>query len=160
MLCYIEIEGGWVMTDYSYIGKRIKVLRNSSNLSQKDLAARIGKAESSIQKYEAGKVQIPVDVLEKIAIVLNTDVFKLMAMNYDDQKETAVEEMKNDVENMLYMVGYEATEIETGEYEIIGKSGSVTVSRNEIDALYISFLDYISYAADKFYKEKREEKFN
>jgi transcriptional regulator with XRE-family HTH domain len=148
------------MSDYGYIGKHIRNLRKSNKITQKELASQIGKAESSIQKYEAGKVHIPMDVLEEIAKVLNVDVFVLIAKNFKVLKEDAENEIKKDAQNMLYMVGYETTELESGDYEIIGKYGSITASRKEFDELYIGFLDYISYAANKFYNQKREEKSN
>lgn len=38
------------------LGKRIKQIRLSKNLTQADLAARIGKDQQSIQRLEAGRV--------------------------------------------------------------------------------------------------------
>ena len=47
-------------------------------LTQKQLGQLIGKTESSIQKYESGKTEIPRSVLEKIASVLGVHVLDLL----------------------------------------------------------------------------------
>lgn len=146
------------MSDYSYIGKHIRKLRRSNNVTQKDLAIKIGKTESSIQKYEAGKVQIPIDVIEKIALELGVNKFTLMAMDFNDLKEQAEDEIKKDIENMLGTVGYQPYELESGDYELSKGDTHIIVSKKELDALYVDFLDYITYATDKFYKDKIKEK--
>lgn len=68
------------------IGQNIKKARKKRNLTQKELADRIGKTESSIRKYEKGLVQIPIDVLEQIALVLEVSPFDLMGSAYWDEK--------------------------------------------------------------------------
>ena len=54
-------------------GFLIYELRNRKGLTQKELAEKIGRTESSIRKYEAGIVAIPIDVLKEIAKVLDID---------------------------------------------------------------------------------------
>ena len=49
------------------IYKSVKIMRKKANLTQKELARKIGKSESTIQKYEAGKVEIPLSVLETMS---------------------------------------------------------------------------------------------
>ena len=55
----------------SIIGYNIKKHRKRQRLTQEQLGKRIGKTTSSIQKYEAGKTEIPRSVLEDIASALN-----------------------------------------------------------------------------------------
>jgi len=69
--------------NYEWIGNVIKILRKESKLTQKQLGERIGKTESSIQKYEKGLVEIPNSVIEKIAEVLE--------VNFDDVVDTTQE---------------------------------------------------------------------
>lgn len=47
------------MIDYKKIGLKIKENRKKLKLTQKELGEKIGKTESSIQKYEKGLTQIP-----------------------------------------------------------------------------------------------------
>lgn len=56
------------------IGRRIKKYRQLKGLTQKELSEIIGRAESSVQKYEADKVEIPLGVLSKIAKALDVSV--------------------------------------------------------------------------------------
>ncbi len=64
--------------NFEIIGQRIRERRKILHLTQKQLAEKIGKTESSMQKYEAGKVEIPFSVLENIADVLNVEILELM----------------------------------------------------------------------------------
>lgn len=56
------------------MGERIKQYRQLKGLTQRELAEKIGRAESSVQKYEADKVEIPQSTLFKIADVLEVSV--------------------------------------------------------------------------------------
>lgn len=69
------------MIDYKKIGLKIKENRKKLKLTQKELGEKIGKTESSIQKYEKGLTQIPNDVLEKLADVFQMSVFELLSEN-------------------------------------------------------------------------------
>lgn len=65
------------------IGNTIKKLRKGK-MTQKELATKINKTESSIRKYENGSVQIPLDVLEKIAVALDVTPFEIAGWPYYD----------------------------------------------------------------------------
>lgn len=78
------------------IGKKIKRHRKGK-ITQKELAEKIGKTESSIRKYEKGLVTIPLDVLEQIAVVLGVTVFELM----DGDKDTVVVDDRNTVSERI-----------------------------------------------------------
>lgn len=60
---------------YKYIGSKIKEARETSNILQKDLAFAIGyESATAISLLEAGKRQVSVDDLGKIAEFLNRDI--------------------------------------------------------------------------------------
>lgn len=60
------------MTDPIELGKRIETARDWANLSLSDVAADVGVAISTIQRYEKGKIQrIKLPVVESIASTLN-----------------------------------------------------------------------------------------
>ncbi|MDE7163269.1 MAG: helix-turn-helix domain-containing protein [Clostridia bacterium] len=54
------------------MGKRIKELRTEGELSQKDLAERVGVAQNTIAQYEKGTAKPSLDVLVKLAVTFNT----------------------------------------------------------------------------------------
>lgn len=61
------------MKDYSK-GDAIKIIREWTNLTQKDFAKRIGKSKRTIEQYEANKVNYGVDILKTIAKEFNIDI--------------------------------------------------------------------------------------
>ncbi len=60
------------------VGNNIKQARKKKGLKQKELAEKIGKTISSIGKYELGLTQIPNDVIEQIAKVLDVSPLELL----------------------------------------------------------------------------------
>lgn len=59
------------------IGENIKKYRKEKGLTQKELADKIGKGFSTVQKYELNISQPPIDVLNRIADTLDINVSKL-----------------------------------------------------------------------------------
>lgn len=61
------------------LGKNIKELRTSLNLTLADIAKKTGVSRQTIQKYESGVItNVPSDKIELIAEVLGTDPVHLM----------------------------------------------------------------------------------
>lgn len=91
------------------IGKNIKKYRKAAKLTQKQLAEKTGKTESSIQKYEAGKVDIPLNVIKQIAKVLSTTIEELCGLvSRETDKETGITHTNIIDDNLLYKVYVEA----------------------------------------------------
>ena len=63
------------------IGKRIKKLRLSKKLTQKQLGEKIGRSTESIKKYESGEITPPWSVVERIAEALNVPFNELVPDN-------------------------------------------------------------------------------
>lgn len=61
-----------------FIGNNVKKYRKENGISQQKLAELIGKSKSSIEKYESGKTNIPMDVLKNIAAALGVTVQELI----------------------------------------------------------------------------------
>ena len=62
----------------NFLGENIKKARKEKKMTQKELAEKIHRTESSIRKYEKGIIQIPNDIIEKIAIALNISPLDLV----------------------------------------------------------------------------------
>ena len=62
------------MSIYRQIGEKIRRLRLTKGLSQKDLAKYVGVTYQQIQNYEKGKSKIPVDRLIRIAEALEVSL--------------------------------------------------------------------------------------
>lgn len=68
------MEDNYELNDRIRIGRRIEDLRKQAGLSQRDLAARCGIAQSTIYRIEAGKFAVRLDLLESIASALGKKV--------------------------------------------------------------------------------------
>lgn len=79
------------------IGENIKKYRKEKGLTQKELADKIGKGFSTVQKYELNISQPPIDVLNRIADTLDIDVSKLFyienTLNQSSEDEAQRQEM-------------------------------------------------------------------
>lgn len=68
--------------DMKEIGERIKELRNEHELSQKQLADKIGVAANTVSQYESGKSKISIDVLVNLAVILDTTTDFLLGLEH------------------------------------------------------------------------------
>ncbi len=62
------------------MAKRIKELRSSLNMLQKTLAEKVGVGRNTISMYESGKASPSLDVLFKLAYVLETSADYLLGI--------------------------------------------------------------------------------
>lgn len=82
------------------IGEKIKYFRKMKKMKQQELAEKIGKTESSIRKYEADLVAIPLNVLEQIASALGISVFNLIGFDLSSiSTDCLLAELKRRCEN-------------------------------------------------------------
>ena len=61
------------------IGERIKELRKEQGLTQEALAKMLGIARPTLCHYEKGNLQVPNDLLPKLATTLKCDINYLFA---------------------------------------------------------------------------------
>lgn len=81
------------------IGDRIKSLRNALNISQTELANRVGTTKQNIYKYENGIItNIPSDKVEQIAMILETTPAHLMGW---DEEPASTKESLEGIENII-----------------------------------------------------------
>lgn len=60
------------------LGRRIQDLRKAKNITQRELAEKIGKGVSTVQKYEIDVITPPIDVISRIAEALETEINELL----------------------------------------------------------------------------------
>jgi len=79
------------------IGETIKQYREKKKITQRDLATKISRTESSIRKYENGSIEIPLSVLDEISIALDVPVLDLVSSgiknNFDNSNEKSDEKL-------------------------------------------------------------------
>lgn len=91
--------------DNKEIGFKIKKYRKEKGMTQRELGNAIGRVESSIRKYEKGEVEIPVSVLQQIAVVLGIDLSFLMGLGVAEYLDK-VQNKKNLFINFIDCLGY------------------------------------------------------
>lgn len=69
------------------IGTNIKKYRKEKGLTQRELADKLNIATNSLSRYEIGERRPPIDMIEKIAEILNVTPIQLM---YDEEIENTL----------------------------------------------------------------------
>ncbi len=92
--------------DYKAIGKNIYTYRKAKRLTQKQLGEKIGRAESSIQKYEKGDVEIPNSVLQAIADALDVTYIRLVDWNIQEPTNHLIVGISPTIQNILHSLNY------------------------------------------------------
>lgn len=114
-----------VADDSEEIGERIKELRKSKGVSQKELAQKTGLSIGSIQGYEQGRYNPKLEVIVKIAGALGVD----LKVFYDDLPQKTIElkryeniALVNEFENACFrLVNFPDSEEITEKYENLRK---------------------------------------
>ena len=83
--CYIIIIGGEVniMIAFNQMGDRLKNLRESSGLKQKDIAKYLQVDQSYVSKYEKNERQLSTDLIEKLSKLFGCPVEYLLFAEFD-----------------------------------------------------------------------------
>lgn len=149
------------------LGNKIKKLRKDNNLTQVDLAEKLGLSAITIRKYESNEREPNIDTLLKIAEVFNVNLASFLDnefKNVSPIQQKLIYRFSNTarlIENILEFFGYgfEGYELSDGEYEsyIITKNGEKLLIKNgELD----EFIDHVKDVLEfEIYKlEKRISK--
>lgn len=117
--------------------KRLKRLREDANLSQKDLAERIGKTAQAYNNYEKRGYNPSPELLVKLAIALNTTPNVLL--DFEDKSISDIEYAKEHLDCVLIHNDYVC-------YEMLpsadGKFKSYKIPKDD-------FLEIVKYAREE-----------
>lgn len=87
--------------NYKEIGLRIKQRRKSLNLTQLQLAEKVDLTESSISRYEGGKIStMPTSTVNKICKALNIEPAELLGITSENSFEYDLKEILKEVDNL------------------------------------------------------------
>lgn len=81
------------------LGKRIKEIRQSRNLTQEQLSDKTDIGASSISKIESGIYHPTDENLERIATALNVEPYKLYMFNHQKAKPELVQDINLMLQN-------------------------------------------------------------
>jgi len=140
--------------DMKEVGLRIKKFRKSKGMTQKELANIINKGETSITRYEKGDVQIPANVLERIANALDVSYSDLTGIINVNVKITSTATARVNVngqvttKNELLIQSYLKNKF-PDEYELLNEE--------DFKKIYELVDNYVEFNFNKII-EKRKEK--
>lgn len=147
---YRNVIGGG-FTDNKVIGNNIKEQRKRQRYTQSQLADMIGKTESTIRKYENGSIQVPNNVLQRIAQVLKVSPVDLTGWaSYDEQHKDSIKEISEFgafifyLESISYKVNINPESAETFS-ALLTKNG---ISTTYTDAEFKEFQKTIQESID------------
>jgi DNA segregation ATPase FtsK/SpoIIIE and related proteins len=127
------------------VGNAVMELRKSMELTQKELANRVGKPQSTIARIETGNMAPSFSLISDIAMALN----KKLNISFEDM---------DDKESMwtypLVIFGYESKEVWEGRLQVYKWARNLVEKFNtflEMNNLQVTFLDFtMSYAKFSF----------
>lgn len=74
------------MNDYNF-GNLIYELRMRANLTQEELAYKLGVTNKAVSKWENGKAKPTTDMLKKLAVLFNVPIEKLLQIKENEEKK-------------------------------------------------------------------------
>lgn len=97
------------MEDRIFLAKKIQNLRKEKNLTQRELADKLGVSEQAVSKWETGHSYPDITLLCPLARALGTNVDSLLQFE-ETISDTDVANMMNDILELARQEGYEAAE--------------------------------------------------
>lgn len=70
--------------NFNEIGKNLKEIRKSKKITQIELGDLLGKSLSTIQKYESGEIEVPLNVINSICKIFNTEINSIVSLGLND----------------------------------------------------------------------------
>lgn len=96
----IKMKGG-ARVNYTEIGKKLKARRKALNLTQSALAEKVGLTESSISRYEAGRIStMPTSTVKRICEVLHIEPSELLGLTPETSFEYDLKEILKMADDM------------------------------------------------------------
>lgn len=88
-----------VMQETELLGKRIRELRRASELTQEQLAERVGMSPKYLSNVERGRENVGLDKLFRIARALEVDTFELF--NFQQRGELDLTAIREEIKRVV-----------------------------------------------------------
>ena len=139
------------MAKNKILAENIRKYRKEKHITQKQLASLIGKTESSVQKYEAGKVDVPNNVLECIAQNLDCTLIQLYGMD-SEYFMTRLRETNTDP-LLVYLdsLGYKIILEDNGKISIMVNGEKKPLMKYQHDLLKKQIESYCRFITDSVF---------
>lgn len=81
------------------LGKRIRVLRKQRNLSQEQLAEKVGMSSKYLGEIERGQVNFTVDIAERISEALDIELTELFDFQHELDRKSLLKKVNSLIHN-------------------------------------------------------------
>jgi len=82
------------------LGRRIFELRKRLNISQEELAEKLGISQKSLSKIETGRNFLTSETLEKLLAALDVKITELFDYEHTDEKASLIEQIYNYIDSI------------------------------------------------------------
>lgn len=138
--------------DYKKIGKNIYMYRKAKRLTQKQLADLIDRAESTIQKYEKGDIEIPNSVLQSLATALDVTYNNLVDWNIQESTNEIIAGINPVTQQLLKNLGYTLIWRSSNEFSLIDNDENVVyITAQEIKELEKDTASYVKFKVHELF---------
>ena len=140
--------------NYKEIGQNIYTYRKAKRLTQKQLGEKIDRAESSIQKYEKGEIEIPNSVLQTIATALDITYNQLVNWDIQENSNEFIAGIEPTLQQILKSFGYRIVWEPSSELlSIIDNSNNaIYVTKQNLKDLEKETFSFIKYKIHELFE--------
>jgi len=140
--------------NYKEIGQNIYTYRKAKRLTQKQLGEKIDRAESSIQKYEKGEIEIPNSVLQTIATALDITYNQLVNWDIQENSNEFIAGIEPTLQQILKSLGYRIVWEPSSELlSIIDNSNNaIYVTKQNLKDLEKETFSFIKYKIHELFE--------
>lgn len=131
------------------VASNIQQARKAAKLTQAQLAEKIGKGFSTVQKYELGLAKPPIDVMQKIAEALDVPLTKLVASEDAPSELTWPGNLDHKLRQVGCSIGGDDDE---AMLWINFPDGTLEVTDDDLRELHESSNDYMRFKLDELRK--------
>lgn len=103
---------------YEEFGEKIKTLRNERNMTQEELAKKIGISRTNIGQYETGVRKVPLNIILQFSEFFGVSVNELLDIDFKEDNETKQPITKYEVATEIGFTKEEISILESGTRQI------------------------------------------
>ena len=122
------------------LGRRLRLLREKNDMSQKDLAEKLGISTMAVSNYELGKREPDIDTILRIARIFDVSVAYLLGEVDDPKKHLGELKLDSETEEKLRYVPVFSTSISAGNGifpDSFYPSEYLPTTRRDVDYVFI-----------------------
>lgn len=141
------------LNEYIQVGNRIKEIRKSKGLSQRDVATKLHMAFSTYSNYENNNREPNFETLKRIADVLDVSVAQLINDETVADEETSLFQMMTDyLDELGLSLDQDESDMEYDRFQIVSAEHGtiVTLGRFELQNLFESILKDADLRKDRY----------